>query len=67
MVYQQSRRWLAVGCFEAIVHDLHAILGFVVGREPEPTAAIFDGRAMQSAVESGGPATTGIRRCSKIT
>ena len=26
MVYQQSRRWLAAGCFEAIVHDLRAIL-----------------------------------------
>ena len=22
MVYQQSRRWLATGCFEAIVHHL---------------------------------------------
>jgi transposase len=52
-VYQQSRRWLAAGCFEAIVHDLRAILRFVAGKQPEPTAAIFDGRTVQSTPESG--------------
>jgi transposase len=56
MVYQQSRRWLAAGCFEAIVHDLRAILRFAAGRDPEPTAAVFDGRTVQSTVESGGRA-----------
>src|ERR1700761_9068680 len=56
MVYQQSRRWLAAGCFEAIVHDLRAILRFVAGKEPEPTAAIFDGRTIQSTPESGARA-----------
>ena len=56
MVYQQSRRWLAAGCFETIVHDLRAILRFAAGREPEPTAAIFDGRTIQSTPESGGRA-----------
>ena len=56
MVYQQSRRWLATGCFEAIVRDLRAVLRFAAGREPEPTACIFDGRTMQSTVESGGRA-----------
>ena len=56
MVYQQSRRWLAAGCFEAIVHDLRALLRFVVGRNPEPSAAIFDGRTIQSTPESGGRA-----------
>ncbi len=55
-VYQQSRRWLKAGCFEAIVHDLRAILRFAAGREPEPTAAIFDGRTVQSTPESGGRA-----------
>jgi transposase len=54
--YQQSRRWLAAGCFEAIVHDLRAVLRFAAGRGPEPTAAIFDGRTLQSTVESGGRA-----------
>jgi len=53
MVYQQTRRWLAAGCFEAIVHDLRAVLRFAAGREPEPTAAIFDSRTMQSTPESG--------------
>jgi transposase len=53
MVYQQTRRWLAAGCFEAIVHDLRAVLRFADGRQPEPTAAIFDSRTIQSTPESG--------------
>ena len=53
MVYQQTKRWMAAGCFEAIVHDLRAILRFAVGKNPEPTAAIFDGRTIQSTPESG--------------
>src|SRR6478735_5718145 len=56
MVYQQTRRWLAAGCFEAIVHDLRAVLRFADGREPEPPAVILDGRTIQSTVESGGRA-----------
>jgi Transposase DDE domain len=56
MVYQQSRRWLATGCFEAIIHDLRAILRFVAGKEPEPSAAIFEGRTIQSTRESGSRA-----------
>src|SRR5215469_4275652 len=55
-VYQQTRRWLAAGCFEAIVHDLHAVLRFAAGRDPEPTAVILDGRATQATPESGGRA-----------
>jgi transposase len=56
MVYQQTRRWLAAGCFEAIVHDLRAVLRFAEKRDPEPTAVIFDGRTIQSTPESGGRA-----------
>jgi transposase len=56
MVYQQTRRWLAAGCFEVIVHHLRAVIRFADGRNPEPTAAIFDGRTMQSTPESGGRA-----------
>jgi transposase len=52
-VYQQARRWLAAGCFEAIVHDLRAVLRFAEGREPEPTAVILDSRTLQSTPESG--------------
>src|SRR3954454_13157069 len=55
-VYQQTRRWLAAGCFEVIVHDLRAVLRFAAGRDPEPTAAILDGRTIQSTPESGGRA-----------
>ena len=53
MVYQQTRRWLAAGCFEAIVHDLRAVLRFAEGKNPEPTAVIFDSRTIQSTPESG--------------
>src|SRR5215218_2237126 len=55
-VYQQTRRWLAAGCFEAIVHDLRAVLRFAADRDPEPTAVILDGRTIQSTPESGGRA-----------
>src|SRR5215207_838814 len=53
IVYQQTRRWLDAGCFEAIVHDLRALLRLAAGRAPEPTAAILDSRTLQSTPESG--------------
>jgi hypothetical protein len=34
-VYYQSRRWLNIGCFEAVVHDLRAVLSFSEGRYHE--------------------------------
>jgi len=40
-------------CFEAIVHDLRELLRVAGGRKPQPTAAILDGRTMQSTPESG--------------
>src|SRR6476661_7669304 len=52
-VYQQTARWLKAGCFEAIVHDLRALLRRAEGRDRQPTAAIFDGRTLQSSPESG--------------
>ena len=55
-VYQQTRRWLAAGAFEAVVHDLRALLRLADGRGIGPTAAVLDGRTMQSTVESGGRA-----------
>src|SRR2546426_9320201 len=36
-VYQPTQRWLRAGCFEAIVHDLRALLRLAAGRPPEPT------------------------------
>ncbi|QEL17501.1 IS5 family transposase [Limnoglobus roseus] len=55
-VYQQARRWVAAGVFEDIAHDLRVILRLVGEREAQPTAAILDGRTVQSTPESGGRA-----------
>jgi transposase len=55
-VYQQARRWLAAGVFEEIAHDLRMILRLVDEREAQPTAAVLDGRTLQSTPESGGRA-----------
>lgn len=55
-VYQQAHRWIDAGCFQAIVHDLRRLLRELLGRYPEPSAAIFDGRTIQSTPESGGRA-----------
>jgi transposase len=52
-VYQQTRRWLAAGCFEAMIHDLRAVLRLAAGRAPTPTAAILDSQTLQSTPESG--------------
>lgn len=56
VIYQQMRRWLKAGVFEAIVHDLRAVLRIAEGRQEMPTASIFDSRTMQSTVESGARA-----------
>jgi transposase len=55
-VYQQTRRWIAAGCFEAMAHDLRAILRWADGRADDPTAVILDGRTVQSTPESGARA-----------
>jgi transposase len=52
-VYQQTQRWVAAGCFAAMVHNLRAILRWAEGRADDPTAVIFDGRTIQSTPESG--------------
>jgi transposase len=55
-VYQQTRRWLAAGVFEAIVVDLRELLRVAEGRAPAPTAAILDSRTLRSTPESGARA-----------
>jgi transposase len=55
-VYQQAQRWLNAGCFEAIVHDLREVLRQAPGRKAQPSAAVFDGRTLQSSCESGARA-----------
>jgi transposase len=56
VVYDQSQRWIKAGSFEAMAHDLRAILRLALGRNEEPTAIILDGRTLQSSVESGARA-----------
>jgi transposase len=56
VVYQQNQRWTRAGVFEALVHDLRAVLRLAKGREEQPTAVIFDSRTLQSTPESGGRA-----------
>ena len=52
-VYQQSRRWLDAGCFEAMVSDLRSIIRVAQGKQGQPSAVVFDGRTLQSSCESG--------------
>ena len=52
-VYQQTRRWLSAGVFEAMVHDLRVLLRLSEVRASKPTAAILDSRTLQSTPESG--------------
>jgi transposase len=56
VVYEQTRRWVAAGVFEAIIHDLRVLRRLAAGRAPQPTAAILDSRTRQSTPESGGRA-----------
>lgn len=56
VVQQQTQRWLRAGSFEAMAHDLRAILRMVQDRNPDPTAVIMDSRTVQSTPESGARA-----------
>ncbi len=56
VVYQQVRRWLAAGCFEALVQDARLLLRVMKGRKPQPSAVIVDARVLQSTPESGSRA-----------
>jgi transposase len=52
-VYQQTQRWIAAGCFESMAHDLRKLLRMLAQRAANPSAAILDGRTLQSTPESG--------------
>lgn len=56
IVYQQTQRWIAAGVFEAMAHDLRALIRQLGGREPAPGAAIVDSRTLHSTCESGARA-----------
>ncbi len=53
LVYQQTQRWLAAGCFAATVHALRSVLQLAQARAPDPTVVILESRADQSTPESG--------------
>ncbi len=52
-VYQQWRRWNEAGSFEAMVSDMRSIIRVSQGRKGQPSAAVIDGRTLQSTCESG--------------
>ena len=53
IVNEQARRWMRRGVFEDLVHDLREMLRLLSGRNVQPSAAIYDGRTLQSSPESG--------------
>ena len=62
-VSQQSRRWLNAKVFEAMVHGLRELLRVAGGRNAQPSAAVLDGRPLQSTPESGaGAGYNGYKR-----
>src|SRR5580704_125369 len=56
VIHQQTQRWIKAGCFEAMVHDLRALLRLALERKADPSAVILDSRTLQSTPESGGRA-----------
>ena len=52
-VYRQTQRWPAAACFEAMADDLRALPRVASGRDPQPTAAVLDGKTLQATPESG--------------
>lgn len=55
-VYQQTRRWIDAGVFAEMTHDLRELLRWSAGRDPDPSAVIFDSTTRQSTPESGARA-----------
>jgi Transposase DDE domain len=55
-VYQQMRRWLEAGCFEALVADVQSFLRELGGRQGQPSTILIDSRTLQSTPESGARA-----------
>jgi transposase len=43
-VYQQMRRWLEAGCFEALVADVQSFLRELGGRKGQPSTILIDSR-----------------------
>ena len=67
-VYQQARRWIKAGCFEAMAHDLRILLRLLAGKAGQPTAVILDGRTMRpprKAAAAGAMTDTSVARVPK--
>jgi transposase len=62
-VYQQSQRWFKAGVLATMVIDLRELLRVAQGRNPQPSAAIFDSRTLQSTPESGSRAGFDAAKC----
>ena len=58
-IHQQTMRWVRAGCFEARAHDLRAIVRLALGREEDPTAAIYE--LPHGAVHAGERRAGGLR------
>ena len=56
VVEQQSKRWIRAGSSRRWCHDLRMIIRLLHERAEQPTAAILDGRTLQSSPESGARA-----------
>ncbi len=52
-VYRQARRWIAAAVFEAMNHDLRALVRVAAGRAPIPITVVLDSRMVQSTPMSG--------------
>ena len=46
VLYQQFRRWDSAGCFEMMVGDIRSMTRTAQSRQGQPSAVIFDGRAL---------------------
>jgi transposase len=55
-VYQQASRWIKADCFEHMAYNLRGLLRLLVERNPSLSAAILDGRTLQSVPENGARA-----------
>lgn len=55
-VYQQMRRWMGAGCFEALMADVQVLLREFAGKKGQPTRVCVDSRTLQSTPESGARA-----------
>jgi len=67
VVYQQTQRWINAQVFEAIAHDLRALLRQTQGKNAQPSTAIFDSRTLQSTPESGHRAGCNGHKKQRVT